>query len=567
MKGKESFVRISALLWADILVAFALFVLQNYLSDVWDLSLTHAAGILNIWNGVYRILPVFFLYLVDRFLGHFKLLVVTSIAYTSGIAFVAMSTPPILANSTNTCKDYKPECIGNTQKGLLYSGLALIAVGVAGNIISVKPFLSEQRGENTDNRGSNSGSGSGSGRAKKPAQKADMYQILGLICVVVVGIAGAVALPYIKPWHLRFGIPAICTIFGTFLFLTGSCSYKKAPSKRRSPLCSVCRVFVAALTKFFVSYPDDDKSYHKVKEEERFTKTRCLRRLHKAAIIPNKEAPLRNSWTLCSVEQVEEAKIAVRMVPMWMTFVVCGIVLSVGDTYFVEQAGKLNRNIGKLRLPIQVLLLAKKWTKSLVDGQVDNFLKKIHHDSKPSFGIGTGMICSILCCVSAALVETKRLNVVRSHGLLDDKDADIPMSMYWLLFQFVLLGCTESFLEKSVGVYYVAQSPPSMVDYLKTFTMGVTGLGFICSALLVFIVRKIEPSWFKHTLNGSRFDRYYWVLAVLSGVNFVVFVIVATCYRYKKPEEQGPEGPGNGGGYTDGYNEGDQNRTCPGCCF
>lgn len=561
MKGEESFVRISALLWADILVAYALFVLQNYLTDVWDLSLTHAAGILNIWNGIYRILPVFFLYLVDSFLGNFKLLVVTSIAYSAGIAFVAMSAPPILANSTHTCEEYKPQCIGHTQKGLLYAGMALIAVGVAGNLVSVKPFLFEQKGGATDN------SSSGSGRGNNAAPKGNPYQVLGLIGVVVVALAGAIALPYIKLWTLRFGIPAICTAFGTILFLSGSCCYKKAPPNGSSPLCNVCRAFVAAVINFFQSYPDDEQRYHGI-NEKRFSKTRCLRRLHKAAIIlPGEESRLRNKWTLCSVAQVEEAKIAVRMVPMWMTFVVCGIVSSVGDTYFVEQASKLNRNIGKLRLLIQVLLLAKKSTKSWLDSNVDALLARIGYDSAPSFGIAAGMICSVLCCVSAGLVETKRLDVVRSHGLLDKPDADIPMSIYWLLFQFVLLGCLDSFLEKSVGAYYRDQSPPSMVNYLGKFTMGVTGLGFMCSALLVFVVRKIEPSWFKHTLNRSRFDRYYWVLAVLSSANLVVFVIVATCYRYKRPEETGREAPDAGGGYTDGYNEGDQDKSCSCSCF
>lgn len=72
-----------ALLWADVLVAYALFVMQNYLTDVWGLSLIHAALILNIWNGVYRILPLFFLYLVDKYLGHLKLLAFTSLAYAA----------------------------------------------------------------------------------------------------------------------------------------------------------------------------------------------------------------------------------------------------------------------------------------------------------------------------------------------------------------------------------------------------------------------------------------------------------------------------------------------------
>ncbi|KAH6777712.1 hypothetical protein C2S51_009024 [Perilla frutescens var. frutescens] len=341
-----------------------------------------------------------------------------------------MSTPPILAKSTHTCKEYEPQCIGNTQTRLLYAGLALIAVGVAGNLVSIKPFLEEQGERDTRPSANNGGA---------PAPQGDAYQVLGLIGVVVVALAGAIALPYIKPWTLRFGIPAICTAIGTILFLSGSCCYRKDPPNG-SPLCNVCRVFVAATLKFFQSYPVDNQHYHGIGGEARFSSTSCLRRLHKAAIkLPGEDNQVVvNRWKLCTVAEVEEAKIAVRMVPMWITFIVCGIVSSVGDTYFVEQASKLNRNIGKLRLPIQVLLLARRSTKDWLDTKVDGFIEWIRKDSAPSYGIALGMISSILCCVSAALVERKRLNVVRSHGLVEKPDEDIPMSIYWLLFQFVL---------------------------------------------------------------------------------------------------------------------------------
>ncbi|KAG6433787.1 hypothetical protein SASPL_105404 [Salvia splendens] len=546
---RKSFVRIS-----DVLVAYALFVMQNYLTDVWGLSLINAALILNIWNGVYRVLPLFFLYLVDKYLGHLKLLVFTSLAYAAGITMVAVSTPP-LAHATGTCKRYEPECVGRAQKGILIAGLALIAVGVAGNLVSLLPYLIWKR----QSDGTSSGQG------------VDFYQIAGLIGVVVVPIAGAVALPYIRPPTLKFGIPAICSVVGTFLFLTGYSKYTDATPLYNSPLFDVFRVFVAASLKFFRSYPVSNRDYHghKIGETE-FTPTRCLGGLHKAAIkLAGEGTPTGKSWTLCTVAQVEEAKIAVRMVPMWMTFIVCGVVAAIGDTYFVEQAGKLNRNIGIIKLPIQVLLLARRSTKDWLGGMVTKLLKKFKAEWAPSYGIAAGMVCSILCCISAALVERKRLDVVRSDGLLDEPDKQIKMSIYWLVFQFVLLGGLEAFQENSVSVYYRDQSPGSIENYLVNIIRGVTGLGYMCSALSVYVVGKISEkggrtNWFQHSLNRSRLDRYYWVLAGLSSVNLVVFVFVASFYRYKKPEE-GRKTPDAGGGYMDGYTEGDQNRSC--CCF
>ncbi|KAH6777715.1 hypothetical protein C2S52_006686 [Perilla frutescens var. hirtella] len=575
MKERESFVRISALLWADILVAYALFVMQNYLTDVWKLSLTHAAAILNFWNGLYRILPLFFLFFVDAFLGNFTLLVISSISYTLGIGFVTMSTPPFLAKSTGTCKQYEPECIGHTQKALFYTGMVLIAVGVAGNLVSLKPFLQEQKKKPPqDNEGAEPAD------TTRPP-KFEVSQVVGLVIVVVVGIAGAIALPYIKPWTLRFGIPAICTFVGTVLFLSGSCGYKMEGAKPDgSPLTKVTRVFVAATRNIFQPYSDVrrhsfsdtsclgyapnrlPRSIHIVKSSHPpVIFARCL---HKATINPPEEGEedsKKNKWRVCTAAEVEEAKIAVRMVPMWMTFIVCGIVSSIGDTYFVEQSNNMKRNIGKLTLPPQILKLVKDRTGGFLSLLAGSYILNSPNIKAPRNGIIAAMVFSVLCCITAAKMENKRLKVIRNHGLLDKPDDDVPMSIYWLIFQFVLLAGLDSFLEKSVAKFYKDQAPPSMTNYLQNFVRAVSGLGFMCSSLSVYIVGKISerggrPNWFQHTLNRSRLDRYYWVLACLSSVNLFVFLFVSRRYKYRKWEPvQGDEAPEAGGAYTDGYTE------------
>ncbi|KAH6822913.1 hypothetical protein C2S53_020048 [Perilla frutescens var. hirtella] len=439
--------RISALLWADILVAFALFVMQDYLTNVWKLSFTHAAAILNIWNGISLVLQPVFVFLVDALLGNLMMLVISSTAYTLGIGFVTMSTPPILANSTHTCKQYEPECIGHTQKVLFYTGMALIAVGVAGNNISVKPFLQEQEDRNENDRTA-------------------YLKIAGAIFVVVVALTGAIALPYIKPWTLRFGIPAICTAVATILFLTGLCCFKyDSNGPEGSQVTGMFRAF------------------------------------------------------------------ATRTLPMWMTFITCGLVSSFGNTYFVEQASHLNRHIGKWKLPPQVLLLAQKGA-SFVLGY--GFKAE---SIAPVKGIVMAMVFSVLCCITAARIELKRLKIVGSHGLLDKPDDSIPMSIFWLLFQFVLLAGLDKFLEKSVAKFHEDEFPDeSERKYLDNFSKGVSGLGFMCSVLSVYVVGEISErggnmNWFQDTLNRSRLDRYYWVLAGLSSVNLVVFVVVALCCR------------------------------------
>ncbi|KAL3839416.1 hypothetical protein ACJIZ3_024007 [Penstemon smallii] len=498
--------------------------MQNYLSDVWKLSFTHAAGILNVWGGISLILPLLCLFLVDAILGNFMMLVLSSISYSLGIAFIAMSTPPALANSTGMCKEYEPNCIGHTQRVLFYTGMVLVAVGMSGNAISLKPFLAEQNYN---------------------MRLRSIKQLPGLIFVVLVALVGAIALPYIKPWSLRFGIPAICTAFATIIFLSGWCwhPYVKEPPNG-SPLTNVCRVFVAFSFNIRKPYPLDANHLYRREgdEDQTFKRTRFLRCLEKAAIVMNPEDPERNKWKLCSVSEVEEAKIAVRMVPMWLTFIICGIVSSIGNTYFLEQANNMNRKIGTWNVPLPILLLFFKSAKLFFDFCATKYLSTPNEHAPPK-GIAMGMVFSILCCITAARMETRRLNVIRNHDLLDKPDEDIPMRIYWLLFQFFLLAGLDSYFKKSVVKFYEVQAPESMRNYLEYLTNAVNGLGFICSVLSVYVVGKISerggrPNWFQFTLNRSRLDRYYWVLAGLSSVNLLVFILVALCYRYKNRDAQ-----------------------------
>ncbi|KAH6776810.1 hypothetical protein C2S51_000090 [Perilla frutescens var. frutescens] len=520
----------------------AFFVLQPYLTNVWKLSFTHAAAIVNIWEGTSLMLPTVFQLLADKYLGNFKVVVFCSIASTLGIGLVTMSTPPLLADATGTCKNYDPKCIGHTQKVLFYIGMALIAVGVAGNLVSVQPFLKEQ---NKNGSGNNGG-------AK------EFCKLPFFIIVVIVPIVGAIALPYVKPWSLRFGIPAICTAFATLLFLSGSCTYSKVgPQPQGSPITSVCRVFVAAALKISQPFPLDDQQLYRENNEEHqsFSYTRTLRFLGRAAIILPGTNPQdeKRRWRLCSVSEVEDAKIAVRMFPMWTTFIVCGIISSFGNTYFIEQASHMNRKVGKWKVPLQVLLLLSLWAKSFIFTSRARCLVKKYGKYGPPIGIAVAMIFSILCCITAASMEQRRLKEIEKHGLLEKPENNIPMSVFLLLFQFFLLGGLDSFFEMSVAKFYEDQSPKCMINYLTYYARGVSGLGFMSSALLVYVVGEISETggnknWFQSTLNKSRLDRYYWVLAGLSSVNLVVFVLVACCYRYKEPDEANGEIPHPGRG-------------------
>ncbi|BAS78934.1 Os02g0519401, partial [Oryza sativa Japonica Group] len=57
--------------------------------------------------------------------------------------------------------------------------------------------------------------------------------------------------------------------------------------------------------------------------------------------------------------------------------------------------------------------------------------------------VGAGMATACLATVVAALVEARRLRVARDTGLMDQPDVTVPMDVWWLVPQHVLVGVAE----------------------------------------------------------------------------------------------------------------------------
>ncbi|KAI5325816.1 hypothetical protein L3X38_034890 [Prunus dulcis] len=156
------------------------------------------------------------------------------------------------------------------------------------------------------------------------------------------------------------------------------------------------------------------------------------------------------------------------------------------------------------------------------------------------------MVLSSLCCVVAALVEARRLAVVKSSGLIDLPEETIPMTIFWLVPHFVLLGCTDGIFRRAIGSLYMVAlisdeeaknleaSKVLQCQYAGFYDMAVYGVGVMGSVLSVHVVGEISSeggkiNWFQHTLNTSRLDNYYWTLAALVAINLLIFFVLAAC--------------------------------------
>ncbi|OMO78820.1 Proton-dependent oligopeptide transporter family [Corchorus olitorius] len=71
--------------------------------------------------------------------------------------------------------------------------------------------------------------------------------------------------------------------------------------------------------------------------------------------------------------------------------------------------------------------------------------------------IGTGILLSAVCMLVAALIETRRLEIAEKNGLVDQPNAIIPMSMWWLVPQYVLLGAADVFTRVGLQEFFYDQ--------------------------------------------------------------------------------------------------------------
>ena len=56
--------------------------MMPYLTTVWNLNITRAAAIVNVFYGVVSIMPIGMAFLVDAFIGDYWMLLLSSLAYS-----------------------------------------------------------------------------------------------------------------------------------------------------------------------------------------------------------------------------------------------------------------------------------------------------------------------------------------------------------------------------------------------------------------------------------------------------------------------------------------------------
>ncbi|CAK9163710.1 unnamed protein product [Ilex paraguariensis] len=272
---------------------------------------------------------------------------------------------------------------------------------------------------------------------------------------------------------------------------------------------------------------------------------RCL---DKAAVVSDAEDKIgdySNPWRLCTVTQVEELKILIRMFPIWATGIVFSAVYAQMSTMFVEQGMMMDTTIGSFTIPaaslstfdvISVIFWVPVYDRILVP-IARKFTGKERGFSELQ-RMGIGLFISVLCMSAAALVEIKRLAIARDLGLVDEAVA-VPLSIFWQVPQYFLLGAAEIFTFVGQLEFFYDQSPDAMRSFCSAFSLLTTALGNYLSSFILTVVTSIttrggKTGWIPDNLNEGHLDNFFWLLAGLSFLNMVIYVFCAKKYKSKK---------------------------------
>ncbi|XP_058223292.1 protein NRT1/ PTR FAMILY 5.10-like [Rhododendron vialii] len=214
------------------------------------------------------------------------------------------------------------------------------------------------------------------------------------------------------------------------------------------------------------------------------------------------------------------------MIPMWTSFLIFGLVLSTGDSFYTEQGRTMEPTVS-----IYILIMIWKMTEC-TSSSFSTRLLRTRKTKGITVGIWTAMLVSVICCYVAWHVEIRRLRAIAEYGLCVDQDSYVPLSIMHLAPQFCLLGLTEGIGREGLELFFKVQvSDVPMKIYGSALNEAVIGLGSFLNAILVFHFK----SWFLDTLNcNSRLDKHYQLLTILSFANLCYYSGFVSIYYSNK---------------------------------
>ncbi|KAI7725723.1 hypothetical protein M8C21_016602 [Ambrosia artemisiifolia] len=439
--------------------------------------------------------------------------------------------PPPCNQLTEACKPPT-----TSQYAFLLIAFMLISLGGGG----VKPCSLAFGAEQIDN-------------TKNPNNKRTLESFFGwyYAAAMIAVLVAYTVIVYVQDhagWKVGFGVPPILTLLSVVLFFIASPLYVKMKVEKSIFTSFVQVIVVAYRNRNIVDGPSNQWHYYQKDKDSDTMPTKKLRFLNKACIIkdpkditPNGVAS--NPWRLCTVEQVEELRSLIRVLPLWTSGLLMSINIS-QSTFPVIQAKTMNRHLGSsnFQIPpasfsffafIMLVIWVIVYDRIIIPIASKIASKPVHIDVRLRIGIGIAF--STLAMATSAIIEHVRRTKAIEQGFRDNPHAVINMSAMWLVPQYCLHGLAEALNIIGQNEFYYSEFPKSMSSIAASlFLLGLAVANLLASVILNMVEKLTrgngKEGWIATNINQGHYDRYYWVLVVISFINLLYFVVCSRAY-------------------------------------
>ncbi|CAO2167197.1 unnamed protein product [Urochloa humidicola] len=461
--------------------------LITYLTGPLGQPMARAAASIDAWKGVSQMLPLPLACVADAWIGRYRAIVLASLIFIVSMGALSVSSA-------------FPVAFRGGHVAIFYAALYLVALGEGAHKPCAQAFAAGQFDE------------------KDPGESAARssffnWWYFGMCAGTTVTILVSSYVQDNVGWGLGFGIPCIVIAASLAVFLLGSRSYRYYTTGEASPFSRVARVGKAFLALV-----------------ESWT--------------PNRRARSKGDGNAAAVEEV---KSVLRLLPIWASCIIYAIIFSQTSTFFTKQAATLDRRIGaRFEVPPAALQTFISVSIVVFIPAYDRLFVPLarRYTGRPAGitmlqRIGAGLALSLAAVALSALVETRRLGVARDAGLVSTPKARLPMSLWWMVPQYVVVGVSDVFAMIGLQEFFYDQVPDAARSLGLALFLSIFGVGHLLSSLLISVIDKATAarsgtSWFSNNLNRAHLDYFYWLLTGLCAVELVAFVLFSRVYAYKR---------------------------------
>lgn len=244
-------------------------------------------------------------------------------------------------------------------------------------------------------------------------------------------------------------------------------------------------------------------------------------------------------WWLCTVQQVEDLKALLGVVPVFSSGILVNASIAVELGMVTLQALAMDRSLGsRFKIPAGSMTVCTLTAFIVATPFLERIMfplwRKVKGGSAlptPLQRIGIGHVVNISAMVAAALVERRRLGVVHAHPHSKDEMVT-AMSVLWLFIPLGLVGVGESLHLPGNLAFYYQEFPKTLRSMATAMAPLLIALGFYFSTVILGVVRRVT-AWLPANINQGRVDTVYWTVAVAGTVNFGYFLVCACRYKNK----------------------------------